>query len=69
MPEKDKITTIKLSSTTKSRLDKLKAHKRDSYDDILQRLLGILNICTINPEKSRSRLAQINRQNRKLRQK
>ena len=35
------ITTIKLEKETKKRLDKLKVHKRESYDDVLQKILGI----------------------------
>ena len=38
------ITTIKLDKETKSRLDKLKEHKRETYDEILRKMLGILNV-------------------------
>ncbi|MCX8158982.1 MAG: hypothetical protein N3D20_01675 [Candidatus Pacearchaeota archaeon] len=53
------ITTIKLHKQTKARLDNLRFHKKDSYDDILQRILGILNICRVNPEKAKSKLMAI----------
>lgn len=52
-------TTIKLDKKTKKRLDRLKSYRRESYDDVLQKVLGILNICRINPEKARMRLIQI----------
>ncbi len=55
------ITTIKLAKKTKLRLDKLKLHKRQSYDEAIQHILEILNICRINPEKARSKLAEIDK--------
>lgn len=60
------ITTIKLEKKTKNRLDSLRTHKRDSYEDIVQRILHILNICRANPLKSRVHLAAITRKNRKI---
>ena len=55
------ITTIKLLKATKERLDKLRLHKRETYDEILQRTLGILNLTRINPEKAQARLRLIER--------
>lgn len=54
--ESDKITTIKLMRKTKDRLDKLRVHKRETYDEILQRTLGILNLCVMNPERAQGKL-------------
>ena len=59
MAENDRITTMKLKMKTKDRIDKLRAHKRDSYDEILQRLLGILNVCRANPESAQEKLIQL----------
>jgi hypothetical protein len=59
-------TTIKLSKKTKKRLDNLKEHKRDTYDDVLENILEILNTCRISPERARSKLIKIARQNRKI---
>lgn len=56
---KDKITTIKVSVGTKERIDKLRAHKRDSYDEILQRLLGILNVCRADPDSAQEKLVKL----------
>lgn len=53
------ITTIKLSKETKERLEKLREHKRESYDEILRKMLGILNITKLEPEKARSILEKI----------
>ena len=57
------ITTIKLQKKTKIRLDKLKSHRRQSYDEAIQYILEIMNICRINPEKARSKLAEIDKIN------
>lgn len=58
------ITTIKLSKGTKSRLDRLKDHKRETYEDILQNLLNLLNVCRVNPEKARAKLLALDRMQR-----
>jgi len=55
------ITTIKLEKSTKRRLDKLKVHKRESYDDVLQKILSILNVCRANPIQARMKLKEIDR--------
>ena len=55
------ITTIKLKKNTKDRLDKLKIHNRESYDEAIQKILEILNICRVNPEKARMKLAELNK--------
>lgn len=55
MPENDKkaqnleITTIKLKKITKERLDHVKEHERESYDEVINKALNILNICVKNP--------------------
>jgi mRNA-degrading endonuclease RelE of RelBE toxin-antitoxin system len=60
-----KTTTIKLHKKTKERLDHLCEHKRETYDDVLQKVLEIMNICKFNPERARSRLIKIDRESRK----
>lgn len=62
---KDKITTVKLSKSTKDRIDKLRMYKRETYDEILQNLLSILNICKVNPEAAKRRLSMIDKKTRK----
>jgi Zn-finger protein len=56
------ITTVKLDRKTKDRLDRLRVHTRETYDEILQRVLGILNICRDDPERAQARLRAIERQ-------
>jgi len=54
-----KITTIKLFKETKKRLDKLKEYERESYDQVLKKILYVLNICRRNPNKAKSILEKI----------
>lgn len=61
MERNKEITTIKLKKATKTRLDKLKIHRRESYEEILQKILNILNICRINPEKAKAILIKIDK--------
>ncbi len=53
------ITTIKLNRETKERIDKLRVHKRETYDEILKRMLGILNICRTNPDEAQEKLEKL----------
>jgi hypothetical protein len=57
----NKVTTIKVYKETKSRLDKLKVSKGESYDEIVQKILHILNICKSNPLDAKQRLKDIDR--------
>lgn len=54
-----KITTIKLEEETKQRLEKLREYKKESYDEILKKILGILNIVKLEPERARNVLNRI----------
>jgi len=38
-----KITTIKLDGETKGRLDNLKEHERETYDQVIKKMLYVLN--------------------------
>ncbi len=53
------ITTIKLEKKTKQRLDKLKISKNETYEEVIQKMLSILNICTVNPSLAREKLKDI----------
>ena len=67
-PAKDaKITTIKLSRETKARLDHLRVHPRETYEEILQRILQILSFSRFAPEQARGRLMEIEKQHKRLR--
>ncbi len=46
------ITTIKIEKKTKQRLERLKEHPRETYEQILRKVLYILNLSKNNPEKA-----------------
>jgi len=56
---KGKITTIKLLEETKLRIEKLREHKRESYDDILRKILYVLNTARDSPEKAKRILERV----------
>ena len=58
-PATSKITTIKLLEETKLRIEKLREHKRESYDNILRKILYVLNVARDDPEKARRILERI----------
>ena len=61
MVSDSKITTIKVDKETKMRLDKLKVHAKESYDEIIQKILYILNLCKASPEEAKGRLIAIDK--------
>jgi len=61
---KNAITTIKIQKETKERLEKLREHKRESYDEIVQKALGILSICMTSPIRAQAKLRIMERQKR-----
>jgi DNA-binding TFAR19-related protein (PDSD5 family) len=60
------VTTIKLDRFTRERLDKLRVYKRETFDEILNKMLDILNTCKLNPEKAKRKLIAIDKQHNKL---
>jgi len=66
MDEKNEITTIKLSKSTKGRIDSLKEYRRESYEEIIEKILEILNVCKMNPLKARAKLIKIDRQHKEV---
>lgn len=53
------ITTVKLRRETKKRLDNLKEHKRESYEEVLRKILYILNLFRKEPEKAGQMLRRL----------
>jgi len=60
-----KITTLKLNAETKERIDHLRVYKRESYDEILQKILEVLNLARVNPDRARSRLIVIDKERKR----
>ena len=58
---KNKITTIKIEKSTKERLDHLKKHEKESYEEIITKILNILNICKKSPSLAARILRDIDR--------
>jgi hypothetical protein len=58
-------TTIKLNKETKERLDNLKEYRRETYEELLQKILQILNLCKISPAKARFKLISIDRKRKR----
>ncbi len=56
---KKEITTIKLLKETKMRIEKLREHRRESYDEILRKILYVLNIARDDPDKAKKILEKI----------
>ena len=46
------VTTIKINKITKSRLDRLKEHERETYEQVIRKILYILNISKKDPERA-----------------
>ena len=59
------VTTIKLSRETKERIDKLREYKKESYEELLQKILDILNICKVAPIRAQKKLRRIQVRNQK----
>ena len=53
------ITTIKIQKETKARIEKLREHKRETYDDILRKILYVLNTNRDDPDRARKILVKI----------
>jgi hypothetical protein len=64
--KKDKeITTIKLSKETKARLENIRVYKRESFEDILKRILETFNLCRASPDRAKARLIGFERDKKK----
>ena len=50
------ITTLKVSNITKNRIDQFRIYPRESYDEIILRILSVLSTCRTEPERARSRI-------------
>ena len=56
------ITTIKIEKETKARLDKLKEHEKESYNQVIKKILYILNLIRRDPLLGNNVLDNIDKQ-------
>ena len=56
------ISTVKLSKKTKDRLLKLKVYKNETFEEIIEKMLNVLNICRQNPEQAKNALNSLDSQ-------
>ena len=59
--EENEITTVKLHKKTKERLEKLRVYPRETYDEILGKIIDILNLVRQEPDRARAKLIAIDR--------
>lgn len=63
---KNNITTLKLEKETKERLEKLREHKRETYDDIIRKIMYVLNTVRDEPVKAKAVLEFIDEKRKRM---
>ncbi len=66
MKKKNNITTLKLEKETKERLEKLREHKRETYDDIIRKIMYVLNTVRDEPVKAKAVLEFIDEKRKRM---
>lgn len=61
-PESSEISTVKLSKKTKERLLKLKVYKNETFEEIIEKMLNLLNMFRQSPEQARQALSSMDTQ-------
>lgn len=59
-------TTIKLHSETKSKLDKFREYKNESYDEVINKLVYIAKNIKIKPELSKETIIAIEKARQRI---
>ena len=62
----NQITTIKLKKETKKRIEKLREHKRETYDELIRKMLYVLNTVKIEPYKAQEILNKVDEIRKKM---
>ena len=60
-------TSIQISTELLNRLRMMKIHNKETYEDIIKRVIDVLNLCKINPEKARTKLHFLDKVHKKAR--
>jgi predicted DNA-binding protein len=66
MIKQNHTTTLKLEKETKERLERLREHKRETYDDIIRKILFVLNMVRDDPNKAKAILEFIDEKRRRM---
>jgi hypothetical protein len=66
MSNKNNVTTLKLEKETKERLEKLREHKRETYDDIIRKIMYVLNTVRDEPLKAKAVLEFIDEKRKRM---
>jgi hypothetical protein len=56
-----KITTIKISTETRSRLMNIKEYDRETYNELINKLFYIVNVCKNDPFKAQKILENLDK--------
>jgi len=59
-------TTIKIYGDTKTELDKLREYKNESYDEVIKKIIFIVNKFKTEPKLSKEAMASIERARERL---
>ncbi len=59
-------TTIKIYGDTKTELDKLREYKNESYDEVIKKIIFIVNRFKTEPKLSKEAMASIERARERL---
>lgn len=62
LEKSSEISTIKLSKKTKERLIKLKVYKNETFEEIIEKMLNIFNMCKQSPEQAKQTLISLDSQ-------
>ena len=59
-------TTIKIQSDTKDQLNKLREYKRESYDEVIKKMVFIIGSMKNNPELSKQTIQAIEKARQRI---
>jgi predicted transcriptional regulator len=60
-------TTIKLHTETKHALDQLREYKNESYDEVIRKMIYIIENIKIHPELSKEAISAIEKARKRIR--
>jgi len=64
----EELTTIQIHKTTREKLERAKSHKRETYDDVVNKLIQVLEIVEKEPELKQEVIEEMNLAEKQLKQ-